>query len=160
MEKTFGRIADAVARGAGRPITFTLCMALIAVWGFSGPFLGFSETWQLIINTSTTIVTFLMVFLIQNTQNRDGAAVQAKLDELVRVSTGENSFIGIDHLAAAEVEDIRSTSKAAVARAQSPETGRQSGEGGRKDNVANGKLETPHNPKRNGTKAARHSWAD
>lgn len=118
MEKWFVNIANAVARGAGRPITFILCIALIAVWGFSGPVLAFSETWQLIINTSTTIITFLMVFLIQNTQNRDGAAVQAKLDELVRVSTAKNSFIGIDLLTATEVEEIRSTCEAAVARAQ------------------------------------------
>ncbi|MER8854346.1 low affinity iron permease family protein [Mesorhizobium australicum] len=120
MEKTFGKIANAVARGAGRPSTFILCIAVIAVWGCSGPALGFSETWQLIINTSTTIITFLMVFLIQNTQNRDGAAVQAKLDELVRVSNGKNSFIGIDSLTATEVEEIRATCEAAVARVHSP----------------------------------------
>ncbi|TPL83568.1 low affinity iron permease family protein [Mesorhizobium sp. B2-3-12] len=139
MEKTFGHIANAVARGAGRPTTFILCIALIAVWGFSGPVLGFSETWQLIINTSTTIITFLMVFLIQNTQNRDGAAVQAKLDELVRVSSGKNSFIGIDHLTAAEVEEIRSTCEAAVARAHSTEPARRASEGARKKNATNGK---------------------
>ncbi|MBZ9773971.1 low affinity iron permease family protein [Mesorhizobium sp. CO1-1-8] len=124
MEKTFGKIANAVARGAGRPFTFILCIALIGVWGFSGPVLAFSETWQLIINTSTTIITFLMVFLIQNTQNRDGAALQAKLDELVRVGAGKNSFIGIDHLTAAEVEGIRSTCEAAVARAHPSESAR------------------------------------
>jgi len=73
----------------------------------SGPLFGFSDTWQLIINTGTTIVTFLMVFLIQNTQNRDGAAVQAKLDELIRVGKGENIFIGIEHLTEKEVETFR-----------------------------------------------------
>ncbi|MBZ9747759.1 low affinity iron permease family protein [Mesorhizobium sp. CO1-1-7] len=133
MERSFGNIANAVARGVGRPITFILCIALIAVWGFYGPVLAFSETWQLIINTSTTIITFLMVFLIQNTQNRDGAAVQAKLDELVRVSTGKNSFIGIDLLTATEVEEIRSTCEAAVARARSTGQTRKGGEGARKE---------------------------
>lgn len=107
--------------------------------GFFGTCPWLSETWQLIINTSTTIITFLMVFLIQNTQNRDGAAVQAKLDELVRVSSGKNSFIGIDHLTAAEVEEIRSTCEAAVARAHSTEPARRASEGARKKNATNGK---------------------
>ena len=77
------------------------------VWAASGPFFGFSDTWQLVINTGTTIVTFLMVFLIQNTQNRDGAAIQAKLDELIRASASQNAFIGIEHLTQAEVEEFR-----------------------------------------------------
>jgi low affinity Fe/Cu permease len=89
------------------PVTFLLCCAIVVLWGVSGPFFGFSDTWQLIINTGTTIITFLMVFLIQNTQNRDGAAVQAKLDELIRASTSENTFIGIEHLTEEEVAAFR-----------------------------------------------------
>jgi low affinity Fe/Cu permease len=77
----------------------------------------FSETWQLVINTGTTIVTFLMVFLIQNAQNRDGAAIQAKLDELIRASESENAFIGIEHLSQEEVEEFRSRCEAAAKRA-------------------------------------------
>ena len=75
--------------------------------GCTGPVFGFSDTWQLIINTGTTIVTFLMVFLIQNTQNRDGAAIQAKLDELIRAGAAKNHFIGIDELTDEELEDLR-----------------------------------------------------
>jgi low affinity Fe/Cu permease len=84
-----------------------ICCAVVIVWAISGPFFGFSDTWQLVINTGTTIVTFLMVFLIQNTQNRDGAAIQAKLDELIRASASQNAFIGIEHLTQAEVEEFR-----------------------------------------------------
>jgi low affinity Fe/Cu permease len=73
----------------------------------TGPLFNYSDTWQLIINTSTTIVTFLMVFLIQNTQNRDGAAIQVKLDELIRVSTGKNIFVGIEHLSEPEIQRLR-----------------------------------------------------
>jgi len=94
-----------------------MCVAVILLWASTGPLLGFSDTWQLIINTSTTIVTFLMVFLIQNTQNRDGVAMQAKLDELIRVSKGLNAFIGIEHLTEAEVEDFRARCEAAARRA-------------------------------------------
>ncbi len=107
MERLFTRIANTVAHAAGKPVTFIACCAVIVLWAMSGPLLGFSDTWQLIINTSTTIVTFLMVFLIQNTQNRDGAALQAKLDELIRVGEAENKFIGIEHLTEKEVEEFR-----------------------------------------------------
>jgi low affinity Fe/Cu permease len=75
--------------------------------GGTGPFFNFSDTWQLVINTGTTIVTFLMVFLIQNSQNRDAAAIQVKLDELIRVSQGQNSFIGLEHLTEEELKEVR-----------------------------------------------------
>jgi low affinity Fe/Cu permease len=107
VEKLFGKAASAVAHAAGRPAAFILCCALVAIWAVSGPVFGFSDSWQLVINTGTTIVTFLMVFLIQNTQNRDGAAIQAKLDELIRVGKAKNSFIGIEHLSEKEVEAFR-----------------------------------------------------
>jgi low affinity Fe/Cu permease len=103
----FGHVADHVSRAAGHPITFVFCCLLIVVWGTSGPMFHFSDTWQLVINTGTTIVTFLMVFLIQNSQNREGAAIQAKLDELIRSSTAQNAFIGIEHLTQEEVDAFR-----------------------------------------------------
>ncbi|RJT28627.1 low affinity iron permease family protein [Mesorhizobium waimense] len=108
MEKTFNRLAGAVARATGRPWAFALCLTAVLIWAAAGPMFHYSETWQLVINTGTTIITFLMVFLIQNTQNRDGAAIQAKLDELIRSGRGKNDFIGIEHLTEAEVEQFRS----------------------------------------------------
>jgi len=116
FERTFTRIANKVAHLAGLPATFGGCCLIVLIWAVSGPVFNFSDTWQLIINTGTTIITFLMVFLIQNTQNRDGAAMQAKLDELIRVSTGHNHFIGIEHLTESEVEEIRMTCENAVKR--------------------------------------------
>jgi low affinity Fe/Cu permease len=107
FNRLFSTAANAVAHAAGMPATFLLCCLIVVVWAVSGPVFGFSDTWQLIINTGTTIITFLMVFLIQNTQNRDGAAVQAKLDELIRASTSENTFIGIEHLTEEEVAAFR-----------------------------------------------------
>ncbi|MBN9076476.1 MAG: hypothetical protein BGN87_23495 [Rhizobiales bacterium 65-79] len=107
MQKLFAKAANAVAHAAGHPATFILCCLIVAVWAATGPLAGYSDTWQLIINTGTTIITFLMVFLIQNTQNRDGGAVQAKLDELIRASRSENTFIGIEHLTEEEVEEFR-----------------------------------------------------
>jgi low affinity Fe/Cu permease len=105
--KLFGQFASRVAQATGRPATFAICILVVLVWAASGPFFHYSDTWQLIINTGTTIVTFLMVFLIQNTQNRDGAAIQAKLDELIRSSAAQNAFIGIEQLTEEELGDIR-----------------------------------------------------
>ncbi|EHK58643.1 low affinity iron permease family protein [Allomesorhizobium alhagi] len=107
FDGTFTRIANRVAHVAGMPAAFIACCLVVLVWAVSGPLFGFSDTWQLIINTGTTIITFLMVFLIQNTQNRDGAALQAKLDELIRVTAASNKFIGIEHLTEQEVEEFR-----------------------------------------------------
>jgi low affinity Fe/Cu permease len=103
---SFAHIASAVSRWTGRPLVFLVCCAIVVIWAVSGPVFHYSDTWQLIINTGTTIVTFLMVFLIQNTQNRDNAALQAKLDELIRVTSAKNEFIGIEHLSDKELEDI------------------------------------------------------
>lgn len=105
--KGFAEFASRVARAAGRPVTFAISLILIVVWAITGPLFGFSDTWQLVINTGTTIVTFLMVFLIQNTQNRDGAAIQAKLDELIRASAAQNRFIGIEGLDEEELDELR-----------------------------------------------------
>lgn len=108
MDQFFTRVASRIAGLVGRPVTFVLALALIVGWGVTGPLFGFSDTWQLVVNTSTTIVTFLIVFLIQNSQNRDAAAMQAKLDELIRsVEAARNEFIGIEHLTDHEVEAIR-----------------------------------------------------
>ena len=107
MSKTFGDIAEAVAHATGRPLTFAVCVLVVLVWAVSGPFFHFSDTWQLIINTGTTVVTFLMVFLIQNTQNRDGAAIQTKLDEIIRTSSAQNTYIGIEHLTEEELAELR-----------------------------------------------------
>jgi low affinity Fe/Cu permease len=106
LVQVFSQVASAVSRWTGRPLVFLTCCVIVIVWAVTGPVFGYSDTWQLVINTGTTIVTFLMVFLIQNTQNRDNAALQAKLDELIRVSKAKNDFIGIEHLSDQELEDI------------------------------------------------------
>jgi low affinity Fe/Cu permease len=105
--KLFGDIANRTSQAAGRALTFMIAAGVVIVWAVTGPIFHYSDTWQLVINTGTTIVTFLMVFLIQNSQNRDGAAIQVKLDELIRVSAAHNSFVGIEHLTDDELEDIR-----------------------------------------------------
>jgi len=107
MEKLFLQFANHTARLAGRSWTFLLCLAVVIVWAATGPIFGFSSEWQLVINTGTTIVTFLMVFLIQNTQNRDGAAIQAKLDELIHAAgNADERFVGIERLSERELDAI------------------------------------------------------
>jgi low affinity Fe/Cu permease len=100
------QVRERHGEGDGQPIAFLLCVTAVVIWAASGPIFKFSETWQLVINTGTTIITFLMVFLIQNTQNRDGAALQAKLDELILASTAENQFIGIEKLTDKELANL------------------------------------------------------
>jgi low affinity Fe/Cu permease len=107
MEREFVKFATATAKVAGKPWTFIACLAIVLGWAATGPIFKFSETWQLVINTGTTVITFLMVFLIQNTQNRDGAAMQAKLDELLfAVKQADDRFIGIEHLTELELDAI------------------------------------------------------
>ena len=104
----FDRLAQGVARGAGRPMTFVVAALLVGVWAASGPVFGYSNTWQLVINTGTTIVTFLMVFLIQNTQNRDTDALQVKLDELIRVTKDARlALLNLEELDADELARIK-----------------------------------------------------
>ena len=108
MDRFFTHSAHRIAMLAGQPIAFITAVSIIAVWAVTGPFFAWSDTWQLVINTGTTIITFLMVFLIQNAQNRDASAIQAKLDELIRAVEGaRNEFIGIEHLTERELEGIR-----------------------------------------------------
>ena len=102
----FTHFANAVAHAAGKPITFGIAVLGVVAWAVSGPFFGFSETWQLLVNTTTTIITFLMVFVLQNTQNRDSAALHAKLDELILVGKAENSFIGAERLSEHEIKQL------------------------------------------------------
>ncbi|MDB5183121.1 MAG: hypothetical protein JWO47_905 [Candidatus Saccharibacteria bacterium] len=98
MKEAFRKAASHVSVAAGNPSTFLGALLIVVVWALTGRLFNYSNTWQLVINTGTTIVTFLMVFLIQNTQNRDGRAIQLKLDELIRSGKGRNSFIDIEDL--------------------------------------------------------------
>src|SRR4051812_10856476 len=104
----FGRFARWTARVTGRPAAFVIAVAVILVWAITGPIFNFSDTWQLVINTGTTIVTFLMVFLIQSTQNRDSEAIQVKLDELIRVIEGaHNALLNLEELEEEDLDRIR-----------------------------------------------------
>jgi low affinity Fe/Cu permease len=104
----FSRLAKWTSSAAGHPLAFAVSLGIIVLWAFLGPLYGFSDTWQLVINTGTTIVTFLMVFLVQNTQNRESAAIQLKLDELIRAMQGaHNAFLDLEELTEAELDAIR-----------------------------------------------------
>jgi len=102
----FSIFANAVADWSGKPVTFVVAFILVLAWAVTGPIFNYSETWQLVINTSTTIVTFLMVFVLQNSQNRDGKALQAKLDELILSSKASNKFVGAEKLSEEELRKM------------------------------------------------------
>ena len=112
VAKAFSAGASYVSTIAGKPLSFCIAAAVVVVWALTGPIFAYSDTWQLVINTGTTIVTFLMVFLIQNSQNRDGAAIQVKLDELIRSSAAQNYFVGIEHLTEEEISQVRNMCEA------------------------------------------------
>src|SRR3954468_117710 len=108
MDRIFTKIANRCAQIMGQPAAFIISVLLIVLWALSGPILHYSDTWQLIVNTATTVLTFLAVFLIQNSQNRDGAAMQAKLDEILRaLDNAREEFVGIEHLTDAQICAIR-----------------------------------------------------
>jgi low affinity Fe/Cu permease len=116
----FTRVAKATSRASGRPIAFILAVSVVLTWLLTGPIFHYSDTWQLVINTGTTIVTFVMVFLIQSTQNRDAEAVQIKLDELLRVTVGaHNALLDLEELEERELEQIRSSYGRLAQRARS-----------------------------------------
>ncbi len=107
MDRLFTAAANVIAGFVGNPLAFILALSTVIVWGFTGPLFHYSDTWQLVINTGTTIITFLIVFLIQNSQNRDAAAIQAKLDEIIRTLDGaRDAFIGIEHLTEKQLRAI------------------------------------------------------
>jgi low affinity Fe/Cu permease len=115
----FTRLAQWTARATGKPRSFAIAVIAIVLWAATGPLFGFSDTWQLIINTGTTIVTFLMVFLIQSTQNRDSEAIQVKLDEMIRVTSGAHvALLGLEELEDKELDEIRAQYAELAARAR------------------------------------------
>ena len=115
----FTRFANAASRFAGSPLSFVLALLVVLAWIVTGPLFGFSDTWQLVINTGTTIVTFLMVFLIQNSQNRDARALQIKLDELIRATKGaHNSLLDLEELEERELQTFQDRYEALARRAR------------------------------------------
>ncbi|KRE16076.1 hypothetical protein ASE66_09915 [Bosea sp. Root483D1] len=121
----FTRLSQATAHWAGKPQTFFIALAIIVVWAVSGPFFGFNDTWQLVINTSTTIVTFLMVFIIQNSQNRDTAAMQIKLDELInKIEGAREELLDLEELDEDKLEEMRAEFEELARKARAAREGR------------------------------------
>lgn len=134
----FTLFSTAVAEWAGKPVTFCIAFVLIVIWAISGPFFHYSETWQLVVNTATTIVTFLMVFVLQNSQNRDSKALQAKLDELILTSKAQNKFVGVENL---DENELRKISKALHKQAEGIEAKAEARRARKKDREAVSKIE-------------------
>jgi low affinity Fe/Cu permease len=111
ISKSFSSLADVVAQNSGKPETFIVVFLLTIAWLMAGPIYGWSDAWQLAANTVTNVVTFIMVFVIQSSQNRDNAALQAKLDELIRSSSAKNELVGIERLTQEEIESISQRKK-------------------------------------------------
>ena len=107
VSKIFSKFATKTSKLAGKPATFVLAVALVVTWAATGPLFGFSDVWQLVINTSTTIITFLMIFVLQNSQNRDSEAIQAKLDELILVGAAHNRLVGAEKLDEYELDKLK-----------------------------------------------------
>src|SRR5580765_7602857 len=119
MKNAFGRVSNRISQATGTATTFLLAVLVIIVWGVTGPLFHYSDTWQLVINTGTTIVTFLMVFLIQNTQNRDAKALHLKLDELIRAKHGaRNKMVDLENCTDEELEEIEGEFKRVRKRAE------------------------------------------
>ena len=122
---SFNRLAKATARACGHPFTFVGSVALVVLWALAGPFFHYSDTWQLVINTATTVLTFLVVFLIQNTQNRDSAAMQIKLDELIRAVEGaQNGLVALEDLSEEELDRYKARFAALAAHSRGRGSGR------------------------------------
>ncbi|MBX7247978.1 MAG: low affinity iron permease family protein [Caulobacteraceae bacterium] len=152
INRAFSGAANTVATITGRPYTFALCVGTVIIWAISGPVFKFSDTWQLVINTGTTIITFLMVFLIQNTQNRETAAMQCKLDEIIYAIRGaQNRMIGIEHLTDEELEQLVREAEARAAVPAGKRTdrhfgaadGAKAGSGARRSAAASRKPSAP-----------------
>ena len=132
----FTRLTKTTAHASGRPLTFILAVSVIVVWAALGPIFGFSDTWQLVINTGTTIVTFVMVFLIQSTQNRDSEAMQVKLDEIIRaIGNAKNELLDLEELEERDLTRIRKTYE------DGPGSPRKAGTGGRERGTGPGRTE-------------------
>ncbi|NCT69667.1 low affinity iron permease family protein [Pseudoxanthomonas japonensis] len=126
QQSAFTRLAKKASTFTGRPSCFALALGIIVVWAITGPLFGFSDTWQLVINTGTTIITFLMVFLIQSTQNRDTEAMQIKLDELIRVSRrADDALLDLEELEEAELDALRARYEDMARQARDARDGRR-----------------------------------
>ncbi len=156
LAKAFSHFASAASRWAGSPVAFATAGLVVIIWAFAGPLFGFSDVWQLTINTGTTIVTFLMVFLIQNSQNRDTKALQIKMDELIRATKGaSNALIDLENMTEAEIDQLheRYSHLAAHAKELGVDLEWETDDDGRPAGVPRVKSVAPHHPRKHKLKA-------